>query len=53
MMMGIKKWKEEVESFQTTPNIAFLRTIIHHIDQFFSPGEVDDIWIVHPDPRPK
>lgn len=53
MMMGIKKWKEEVEWSQTTPNIAFLRTIIHHIDQFFAPWEVDEIWIVHPDPRPK
>ena len=53
MMMGIKKWKEEVEWSQTIPNIAFLRTIIHHIDQFFDPGEVDEIWIVHPDPRPK
>ena len=53
MMMGIKKWKGEVEWSQTTPNIAFLRTIIHHIDQFFAPWEVDEIWIVHPDPRPK
>lgn len=34
-------------------NIAFLRTIIHHIDRFFAGGEVDEIWIVHPDPRSK
>ncbi len=34
-------------------NIAFLRTIIHHLDQFFAPEEVDEIWIVHPDPRSK
>ena len=52
MMMGIKKWKEETQ-WDTTPNIWFLRTIIHHIDQFFAPWEVDEIWIVHPDPRPK
>lgn len=53
MMMGIKKRKEEVEWSQTPQNIAFLRTIIHHIDQFFAPWEIDEIWIVHPDPRPK
>lgn len=34
-------------------NIAFLRIIIHHLDRFFSRNEVDEIWIVHPDPRPK
>ena len=34
-------------------NIGFLRTIIQHLDQFFAPGEVDEIWIVHPDPRPR
>ncbi len=34
-------------------NIAFLRTIIHHLDRFFAPEEVDEIWIIHPDPRPK
>jgi len=37
----------------TGVRLAFLRTIIHHIDQFFAPWEVDEIWIVHPDPRPK
>jgi len=34
-------------------NIWFLRTIIHHLDRFFAEDEVDAIWIVHPDPRPK
>lgn len=34
-------------------NIGFLRTIIHHLDQYFAPDEVDEIRIVHPDPRPK
>lgn len=34
-------------------NAGFLRTIIHHLDRFFAPGEVEEIWIVHPDPRPK
>ena len=52
-MMGIKRWKNETEKDYPHANIAFLRTIIHHIDQFFAPGEVDEIWIIHPDPRPK
>lgn len=34
-------------------NVWFLRTIIHHFDRFFADNEVDEIWIVHPDPRPK
>ncbi len=34
-------------------NVAFLRTQIDHLDRFFSPGEVHEIWIVFPDPRPK
>lgn len=52
MMMGIKKWRWEVGD-NAPINVAFLRTIIHHIDQFFAPWEVDEIWIVHPDPRSK
>src|SRR5699024_3620216 len=32
------------------PNVAFLRIQIDHIDQFFAPGEVKDIWITFPDP---
>ncbi len=34
-------------------NIGFLRTIIHHLDKYFGENEVDEIRIVHPDPRPK
>ncbi len=34
-------------------NIGFLRTIIHHLDRYFGENEVDEIRIVHPDPRPK
>ena len=64
MMMGIKKYKSQIISDKWEgiklktqnwefPNIWFLRTIIHHIDQFFHTGEVDEIRIIHPDPRPK
>lgn len=34
-------------------HVAFLRTLIHNIDGFFNPDEVETIWITFPDPRPK
>lgn len=34
-------------------NVAFLRTSIQYLDEFFLPGEVDEIWLVHPDPQPR
>lgn len=34
-------------------NVAFLRTQIDHLEKFFLPGEVSEIWIIFPDPRPK
>ena len=33
--------------------MAFLRTRIEFIDQFFGPGEVADIWLTFSDPQPK
>ena len=32
-------------------NVAFLRTQIDKINQYFSPGEIDEIWITFPDPQ--
>jgi tRNA (guanine-N7-)-methyltransferase len=34
-------------------NVAFLRTVIQNLENFFTPGEVSEIWITFPDPRPK
>ncbi len=34
-------------------NVAFLRIMIQELEQHFAPGEVSEIWIIHPDPRPK
>lgn len=34
-------------------NVAFLRAHISHLAHFFSDSEVSEIWIIHPDPRPK
>jgi tRNA (guanine-N7-)-methyltransferase len=32
---------------------AFLRTVIHKINELFAPNEIDEIWITFPDPFPK
>lgn len=34
-------------------NVAFLRTHIIEILQLFDQGEIDEIWLTFPDPRPK
>lgn len=34
-------------------NVAFLRTHIEMLEEFFAPGEVDEIWITFPDPQMK
>lgn len=39
--------------FHQLSNVVFLRSIIQHLDQFFYPEEVSEIWITFPDPRPK
>ena len=31
-------------------NVAFLRVQIGHLEEYFAPGEVDEIWILFPDP---
>lgn len=49
---GARMWKgaREVEE-KAMDNAAFLRTEIEQIREFFSPGEVDEIWITFPDPQ--
>ena len=34
-------------------NVAFIRSQVDHIERFFSPGEVSEIWITFPDPQPR
>ncbi len=34
-------------------NVAFIRSRIELIPKLFDPGEVDEIWLTFPDPRPK
>lgn len=49
---GARMWSgaKTVEEEQIL-NAAFLRAEIENIDQFFAPGEVDEIWITFPDPQ--
>lgn len=49
---GARMWKgaKKVEE-KGMDNAAFLRTEIEQIEQFFAPGEVDEIWITFPDPQ--
>jgi tRNA (guanine-N7-)-methyltransferase len=35
------------------PNVAFIRTRIELLNSFFSPDEVDEIWLTFPDPQLK
>lgn len=32
-------------------NVAFLRAGIQYSDEFFSDNELDEIWLIHPDPQ--
>ena len=51
---GDRIWKgSTLATEQKLRNIAFLRTNILMIESFFAPGEVDEIWITFPDPRPR
>ena len=33
-------------------NVAFIRNQVDHINKFFGPGEISEIWITFPDPQP-
>lgn len=51
---GDRIWKgSQFATKNGLQNVGFLRTFIQNIEQYFAPGEVNEIWVVHPDPRPK
>lgn len=51
---GDRLWKGSTLAVeQNLTNVAFLRTQILLIDNFFEAGEVDEIWLTFPDPRPR
>lgn len=50
---GERIWKGSTVAVEDNlTNVAFLRTHILMIYAFFEPGEVDEIWLTFPDPRP-
>jgi tRNA (guanine-N7-)-methyltransferase len=51
---GARIWKgSQMAQQEDLGNVAFLRTQIQMIDRFFNPGEIDEIWLTFPDPRPR
>lgn len=51
---GERLWKGSTEAMDNhLENAAFLRTFALDLSHSFDEGEVKDIWIIHPDPRPR
>lgn len=51
---GARMWTGATESLQEgLPNVAFLRTRIEFIENYFAPGEVSEIWLTFSDPQMK
>lgn len=51
---GSRIWKGSTYAIaDNLSNVAFLRTQIDHLENFFDEDEVDEIWITFPDPHPK
>jgi tRNA (guanine-N7-)-methyltransferase len=51
---GERIWKgSTIAVEQNLTNVAFLRTPILDIESFFAEGEIDEVWITFPDPRPR
>jgi tRNA (guanine-N7-)-methyltransferase len=50
---GARLWRgsKTVQEKQMN-NVAFIRTQVDHVNNFFGPGEVSEIWITFPDPQP-
>ena len=53
-LKGDRIWKGSTLAVeQNLNNVAFVRAQILTIENFFAQGEVDEIWLTFPDPRPK
>lgn len=51
---GARLWKGAKQAHDgELSNVRFLRIFIDHLDEYFAPGEVDEIWITFPDPYPR
>src|SRR5690606_20979684 len=51
---GSRIWKgSTIAIAEGLENVAFLRSQIEVLDKFFDQGEIDELWITFPDPRPR
>ncbi|MDR8393546.1 tRNA (guanosine(46)-N7)-methyltransferase TrmB [Aliifodinibius sp. S!AR15-10] len=51
---GARIWKGATRALdRDLSNVRFLRIYIDHLDEYFSAGEVEYMWITFPDPYPK
>lgn len=51
---GARIWKGAVRALEEgLENVRFLRIYIDHLDEYFGPGEVEELWITFPDPYPR
>ena len=51
---GSRIWKgSSTATAEGIENVAFLRTQIQQLDQFFSEEEISELWITFPDPFPR
>jgi tRNA (guanine-N7-)-methyltransferase len=51
---GARMWKGSQDALAAgLTNVAFLRTSIRYMAEFFTENEVDEIYLVFPDPQPK
>lgn len=51
---GERIWKGSTQAVENKlENVAFLRTQILLLDNFFAEEEIDEIWMTFPDPRPR
>lgn len=51
---GSRIWKGSTMAIEEgLLNVAFLRAQIEQLNQFFAEGEIAELWITFPDPRPK
>lgn len=51
---GSRIWKgSSTATAEGIPNVAFLRTQIQQLQDFFAPGEISELWITFPDPFPR
>lgn len=51
---GARLWRGAKTAFEENmQHVAFIRTRIEMIEQFFAEDEVSEIWVTFPDPQPK